>query len=277
MEPRRHEPLILPCYRCEGFTRPRGTSRANTTAQVRAAVERLAAGRREATPAQFQANLWQGACTVSTARRPAPLSRQPSATNDGTSGPLLSSDEFRVDRRVNGRLHPLWPERSGSASIRGRSSPTTLAHSEAAASRWRRRHPASVAHGRRRRRASSRAHAGSGGARRSRPHRGPAGPKSYSVGWWAAVSRRAASARRHRATGQACRHGGPRLGRRPARRRPLRRPDAHVGQALARHLSLWTRHQLAQQRPAAGGQLQRRHVVPLTLVELQVQQAVPRP
>jgi len=53
------------------------------------------------------------------------------------------------------------------------------------------------------------------------------------------------------------------LRRRPDRRRPASHPDRRINQTRACPLSPGTRHELAQQHPAAGRQLQRGHVVPL--------------
>jgi hypothetical protein len=52
--------------------------------------------------AQFLANLWQGPCMAVYGTSVGAIVRQPRPQATGTSGALLSSDDYGVERRANG-------------------------------------------------------------------------------------------------------------------------------------------------------------------------------
>jgi hypothetical protein len=58
--------------------------------------------------AQFLANLWQGPCMAVYGTSVGAIVRQPRPQATGTSGALLSSDDYGSSVARTARPHPLW-------------------------------------------------------------------------------------------------------------------------------------------------------------------------
>jgi hypothetical protein len=91
------------------FTTPCSTSRYHTTAQVKDPTDERGVGRRK-----VACSAVSGKCLARTLHRrpwawaPAPSSRSPRPQATGTSGAVLSSDDYGSSVERAATLHPLW-------------------------------------------------------------------------------------------------------------------------------------------------------------------------
>ena len=110
VELRGFEPLT-PCMplMCGWFTSPRTTSLTHATEQVKGAAEGWVVGRRQVTRSAVSGkSLARAPSGVVYGTNTGAIPRNPRPPATGTSGALLSSDDFGSSVERDGALHPLW-------------------------------------------------------------------------------------------------------------------------------------------------------------------------